>query len=164
MTYKATWLVHGNDGYVCRAFLSFSSPIDQYVCSTLYNGRVNHHTGQSRDEALQAAREFVAERYGRIVDERPDGPTGQVRVARWTGVPMLVAGEHAIQIDEELVAALASMAGKQLSGFLTRRVLPTLDAKQQDLLRSWLVQHSWDAVPLDALFAAGFVNEDWWPE
>lgn len=77
---------------------------------------------------------------------------------------MLVAGEHAIQIDEELVAALASMAGKQLSGFLTRRVLPTLDAKQQELLRAWLVQHSWDAVPLDALFTAGFVNEDWWPE
>lgn len=164
MTFKTTWLVHGDDGYVCRVFLSFSSPLDRFVCSTLYNGRVNHHTGQTREDALKIAREFVEERFGKIVGERPDAPANQVRIARWTGVPMLVVGDKAIQIDDDLVVALASKAGSELTGFLTRRILPTLQSDQQDLLRGWLAQHTFDAVPLDALFAAAYPSEDWWPE
>ena len=163
MAHKETWLVCGENGHLCRTFLSYNPPSNNFVCSTLYNGRIHHHFGSSRKEALENARSFVNDRYGTIIDERPDSPPGDVRVGRLHGVTMLTVGKDAIILEDTWVDALTGLNGSQVSGFMNRQVKPHLSEKDKALLEDWTNSSNWDLVQVDARLAMN-CPDDWWPE
>ena len=113
---------------------------------------------------LQAAREHVENTIGKILDTQPGASASHVRIARWTGVPTLVARDKGIAIDEEILGEISIRSGANLIGYLRRKLVPTLHNSQQEFLLDWLKNLSFEFVPLDALLALDVPMLDWWPD
>jgi hypothetical protein len=163
-----TWIAGSDPGVVCRAYLAFIPEREDYVCSVLTSATLVHHFGLTADEAEQAARRYVESQHGPIRRHQQLARMKALRIARWNGVPALVGGEHALPLDEEWVRQVAHGNATQARGYFVRIVMTAFPEethkREHALVKQFVAQDDWSAVPVDALFAWMHPDLDYQPE
>ncbi len=161
---RFSWLVGPAPGLVCTGYLSFVPSIDEYVCSVVVGGSVEHLLGETTADAIKSAREYLERKHGGILQEMPTRNATRLRVSRWNGMAHLEGGaDEAIALDEEWVQVAARGNAAQARGYFARVVLPLLHGEvQRKILSEWVQSGAWDAIPVDALFAASHPDIDYY--